>query len=108
ELEITFPRVEGYRVDLPEERISANFTEDSRLIVDPEMIGPSRVTMSGIVGATDELAAKGVGDDRPSAVAYALAAHLLKRFGDESGDLPVHLFGQVRRIVREWLDGGYL
>jgi len=32
----------------------------------------------------------------------------LKRFGDGSGDLPVHLFGQVRRIVREWLDGGYL
>ncbi len=108
ELEISFPRVEGYRVDLPEERISASFSDDSRLIVDPEMIGPSRVTMQGIVGATEELTAKGVGDQRPSAVAYALAAHLLKRFGDESGDLPVHLFGQVRRIVREWLDGGYL
>ena len=108
ELEISFPRVEGYRVDLPEERISANFTEDSRLIVDPEMIGPSRVTMQGIVGATEELTAKGVGDQRPSAIAYALAAHLLKRFGDDSGDLPVHLFGQVMRIVREWLDGGYL
>jgi type III restriction enzyme len=108
ELEISFPRVEGYRVDLPEERISATFSEDSRLVVDPEMIGPSRVTMQGIVGATEELTAKGVGDQRPSAIAYALAAHLLKRFGDESGDLPVHLFGQVRRIVREWLDGGYL
>jgi type III restriction enzyme len=107
-LEIAFPRVEGYRVDLPEERISARFTEDSRLIVDPAMIGPSRVTMQGIVGATEELTAKGLGDQRPSAIAYALAAHLLKRFGDESGDLPVHLFGQVRRIVREWLDGGYL
>jgi type III restriction enzyme len=108
ELEIIFPRVEGYRVDLPEERISASFTDDSRLIVDPVMIGPSRVTMQGIVGATEELTAQGLGDQRPSAIAYALAAHLLKRFGDESGDLPVHLFGQVRRIVREWLDGGYL
>jgi len=108
QLEINFPRVEGYRIDLPEERISANFTDDSRLIVDPEMIGPSRVTMSGIVGATEELTAKGVGDQRPSAISYALAAHLLKRFGDDSGDLPVHLFGQVRRVVREWLDGGYL
>lgn len=108
ELEITFPRVEGYRVDLPDERISATFTEDSRLVVDPAMIGPSRVTMQGIVGQSEELAAKGVGDQRPSAIAYSLAAHLLKRFGDESGDLPVHLFGQVRRVVREWLDGGYL
>lgn len=108
ELEIRFPRVEGYRVDLPDERISAAFTEDSRLVVDPAMIGPSRVTMQGIVGESEELTAKGLGDQRPSAIAYSLAAHLLKRFGDESGDLPVHLFGQIRRIVREWLDGGYL
>jgi type III restriction enzyme len=108
ELEITFPRVEGYRVDLPDERISATFTEDSRLVVDPGMIGPSRVTMQGIVGETNELTAQGVGDQRPSAIAYALAAHLLRRFAGEDGDLPVHLFGQVRRIVREWLDGGYL
>src|SRR5690606_28070471 len=108
ELEIAFPRVEGYRVDLPDERLSATFTEDSRLIVSPEGIGPSRVTMSGIVGATEELTAQGVGDQRPSAIAYSLAAHLLKRFGDGSDGLPVHLFGQVRRIVREWLDGGYL
>ena len=108
ELEIAFPRVEGYRVDLPDERLSATFSEDSRLIVSPEDIGPSRVTMSGIVGATEELTAQGVGDQRPSAIAYSLAAHLLKRFGDGSDGLPVHLFGQVRRIVREWLDGGYL
>lgn len=107
ELEITFPRVEGYRVDLPEERISAHFTDDSRLTVTPEDIGPSRVTMSGIVGATEELTAQGVGDQRQSAIVYSLAVHLLKRFSDD-GDLPVYLFGQLRRIVREWLEGGYL
>ncbi len=108
DLEIEFPRVEGYRVDLPEERIAAQFNEDHRLIVDPSMIGPSRVTMAGIVGATEELRAAGLGDQRPSAIAYSLAAHLLKRFAGDDGDLPVHLFGQVRRVVREWLDGGYL
>ena len=108
ELEIVFPRVEGYRVDLPEERISATFNADSRLVVDPSMIGPSRVTMQGIVGASEELTAQGVGDQRPSAIAYSLAAHLLKRFAGDDGDLPVHLFGQVRRVVREWLDEGYL
>lgn len=106
DLEIAFPRVEGYRVDLPDERITAEFTEDSRLRVDPSMIGPSRVTMQGIVGQGVELHAEGLGDQRPSAIAYDLAAHLLKRFG-EHGDLPVHLFGQVRRVVRQWLDEGY-
>ena len=107
ELEITFPRVEGYRVDLPEERITAQFTEDSRLRVTPEQIGPSRVTMQGIVGQGIELRAEGLGDQRPSAIAYDLSAHLLKRFAVEAGDLPVHLFGQVRRVVRQWLDEGY-
>ena len=107
ELEIVFPRVEGYRVDLPEERITATFNEDSRLVVSPEDIGPSRVTMQGIVGQGVELRAEGLGDQRPSAIAYDLAAHLLKRFSGEDGTLPVHLFGQVRRVVREWLDGGY-
>jgi type III restriction enzyme len=108
DLEISFPRVEGYRVDLPEERITADFVADSKLVIDPSMIGPSRVTMQGIVGQSEELSAQGVGDQRPSAIAYSLAAHLLKRFAGPDGDLPVHLFGQVRRVVREWLDGGYL
>lgn len=108
ELEIVFPRVEGYRVDLPEERITANFTDDSRLVIDPSMIGPSSVTMQGIVGQSEELKAAGIGDQRRSAIAFALAAHTLKRFAGEDGDLPVHLFGQVRRVVREWLDGGWL
>jgi type III restriction enzyme len=35
-LEIVFPRVEGYRVDLPGERLQAHFSEDSRLILTPE------------------------------------------------------------------------
>ncbi len=108
ELEINFPRVEGYRVDLPEERISAIFTDDSRLTVTPEDIGPSRVTMSGIVGATEELTAQGLSDQRPSAIAFSLAKHVLRRFASDDGDLPVHLYGQIKRVVREWLDGGYL
>lgn len=107
ELEIEFPRVEGYRVDLPEERITAKFTEDSRLRVDPTMIGPTAVTMGGIVGQQIEIRAEGLSDQRPSAIAYNLASHVLKRFAGDDGTLPVHLFGQVRRVVREWLDGGY-
>ena len=38
-LEIVFPRVTGYRVDLPEERLTANFTEDSKFVLTPEMVG---------------------------------------------------------------------
>jgi type III restriction enzyme len=40
-LEIRFPRVEGYRVELPEERLAAEFNEDSVLELTPDLVGPS-------------------------------------------------------------------
>jgi type III restriction enzyme len=52
-LEITFPRVEGYRVELPEERIIAKFNNDSRLFLTPEEVGPCKVLLEGIVGEVD-------------------------------------------------------
>ena len=51
DLEIRFPRVSGYRRELPSERLNAEFSEDSRLVITPEDIGPTSVTMEGIVGA---------------------------------------------------------
>jgi len=49
-LEIRFPRVEGYRVELPTERLSARFTEDSVYELTPEIVGPAIVRNSGIIG----------------------------------------------------------
>ena len=40
--ELRFPRVQGYRVELPEERLSATFSEDSTLELTPELVGPTR------------------------------------------------------------------
>ena len=46
-LEIVFPRVSGYRRDLPSEKLEAVFTEDSRLEITPADIGPTSVVMEG-------------------------------------------------------------
>jgi type III restriction enzyme len=40
-LEIVFPRVEGYRVELPNERLEAKFGPDSILNLTPDLVGPS-------------------------------------------------------------------
>src|SRR3546814_12105464 len=40
-LEIRFPRVAGYRVELPEERLTANFHDDSVLELTPAIVAPS-------------------------------------------------------------------
>jgi type III restriction enzyme len=109
DLEISFPRVEGYRVELPEERLTARFTPDSRLRLTPEEVGPCTVLMEGIVGEGIEMNADILNDLRPSAIAFNIAKRLLQtKFRDADEDLPTHLFGQTLTVVRQWLNEGYL
>src|SRR5499426_3541324 len=49
-LEIKFPRVAGYRVELPEERLTARFTDDSTLVLTPDLVGPTITRNAGIIG----------------------------------------------------------
>jgi type III restriction enzyme len=108
-LEIVFPRVEGYRVELPEERLTATFNEDSRLVLTPELVGPCRVLLEGIVGEGVEIGPDVLKNVRPSTISFHLAKHLMyTRFRDPGEEPPLHLFGQIVRVVREWLAGGYL
>ena len=108
-LEITFPRVTGYRVDLPEERLTASFTEDSTFVLTPEMVGPGQTLMEGIVGEGVMISAAEAQSKRPSTIAFDLAKHLLyKYFKDEDGEPKLYLFGQIKCIARQWIDEGYL
>ena len=50
ELEIQFPRVTGYRVEPPNERLTAKFTADSLLNLTPELVGPTITRNEGIIG----------------------------------------------------------
>ena len=108
-LEITFPRVEGYRVALPDERIEANFTADSRLVITTDTVGPSRVRLEGIVGQGVELNTAVLDEMRPSEISYHLAKHLLYNQFRDPGEPPkMHLFGQIKRVAKRWLDEDYL
>ena len=108
-LEIRFPRVIGYRVDLPEERLAAKFTETSSYIIDHEKIGASQTDMSGIVGEGHTLSLKDAQNLRPSTIVMDLAKEVLFRhFLDEDGEPKYHLFGQIKSICRRWIDEGYL
>jgi type III restriction enzyme len=109
ELEIVFPRVEGYRVDLPGERLQAQFSEDSRLTLTPENVGPCTVLLQGIVGESVEITPRVLEEIRPSTITYHIAKRLIEtRFRDAGEDLPVSLFGDAQRIVRRWIDEGHL
>lgn len=108
-LEMVFPRVVGYRVDLPEERLTANFTPDSTLVLTPELVGPGQTLLEGIVGEGITLTVAEMKEKRPSTVSFELAKHLLYTyFRDTDQEPKLHLFGQLKRIVRQWIDGGHL
>ena len=108
-LEIRFPRITGYRVELPETRLTAKFTADSVLELTPDLVGPTITTNRAIIGTEANLTVEHLKDMRPSAILFHLARHLLMRQFKDAGDDPqYHLFGPLKRIAREWLEGGYL
>ena len=108
-LEITFPRVEGYRVELPNERLTAVFTPDSVLTLTPDLVGPSITRNQGLIGEGVDLTLEHLADTRMSSVVMNLTKRLLyTRWRDTGGDPQLALFGQLKRIVKQWLDEGYL
>src|SRR2546422_2820133 len=104
-LEIRFPRVAGYRVELPEERLTAKFTDDSTLVLTPDLVGPTITRNAGIIGQAVDLSLVHLEDTRLSTVLFHLTQRLLYTKWRDAGEAPkLHLFGQLKRITREWLD----
>lgn len=104
-LEIQFPRVQGYRVELPEERLSAEFNADSILELTPDLVGPSVTRNSGIIGEGVDLSLEHLGDMRHSTLLMHLTKRLLYTKWRDPGEEPkLHLFGQLKRITKQWLD----
>jgi type III restriction enzyme len=103
--EMRFPRVEGYRVELPEERLSAKFDADSTLVLTPELVGPSVTQNQGILGEAVNLDLVHTGDVRLATVLYQLTQRLVMTHWRDPGAEPkLHLFGQLKRITRSWLE----
>lgn len=108
-LEIMFPRVQGYRVELPEERLEARFGPDSVLNLTPDLVGPSVTQNQGIIGEGIDLTLAHLEDTRSSTILFHLTRHLLyNKYRDPGEEPKLHLFGQLKRITRQWLEGGYL
>ena len=104
-LEICFPRVAGYRVELPEERLEAEFNKDSVLELTPALIGPSITRNQGIIGEGVNLNLVHTNDLRTSTLLFHLTQRLLyTKFRDPGEEPKLYLFGQLKRIARQWLD----
>ena len=104
-LEIRFPRVMGYRVDKPSDRLDAAFTDESRLTLTPEIVGPTKTRSEGIVGEGADLTLEHLRGYRLQKVEYFLTHHMLmKQWRDPDEEPRTHLFGQLKRVVRRWMN----
>ncbi len=103
--EIHYPRVVGYRVELPAERLAAKFTEDSTFVLTPDLVGPTQTRNEGIIGEGIDLTLVETGKLRQSTLLFNLTKRLIETHGlDENGEPRLHLFGQYKRIAKHWLD----
>ena len=108
-LQIEFPRVTGYRVELPDQQLNAKFTEDSELPLTVDQMGPSKTVNSGIIGKGKELTLDRLDAVRQGEISFHLTAYMINHHLRETGQPPpIHLFQQVQRIVNRWMDEGYL
>jgi type III restriction enzyme len=100
--QITFPRLVGYRVELPDEPLYAEFDEDDRFVLSTDDL-PTTTEVSGIVGTPgthglDDLRAK-----RGQEIAFQLARLVLERRLTEQDDPQPWRFPQVLGITKRWL-----
>jgi type III restriction enzyme len=96
--EITFPRLLGYRYDVPGERLSATFSADSTLALSTADI-PTRTENAPIVGERSVHTLDDLKRHRDNEVAFLLAKLTLEKFFTEKP----WLFPQVLSISKRWL-----
>ena len=103
-LEITFPRVVGYRYDLPAERIEASFGPDAQMALStadlPTETDVHPIVGEGVVHDLNELRSR-----RLQEVAFRIAQLTLDRhLRDPEGNSRPWLFPQLLDITKRWLD----
>jgi type III restriction enzyme len=103
DLRIEFPRVVGYRFEMPTETLEARFDASSILELSTRDVA-TRTEVDPIVGeiATHEIDLR---DQRMQTVVFTVAKRTLdNHFRDEDGGERPWLFPQLVRISRAWID----
>src|SRR6266542_5020845 len=99
--EITFPRLTGYRIELPDERIWAELTEQSRLVLTTSQV-PTETEVSGLIGVPGMHTMADLRRARDQEIAFELARRVMRYMSDGQDPKPWY-FPQVLRIAKDWL-----
>ena len=102
EYEISFPRLEGYRYDLPGDHLTATFNADSQMAISTLDL-PTKTENAPIIGESSLHNIYDLKDRREQEVDFRLARRVLERyFRDDDDSVKPWLFPQLLPIVRLW------
>ncbi len=100
---ITFPNVEGYRVDYPEGLLTYSFDGLEDFEVDGSMLPTKTVMGTGVDGRQVKLTVESVLEKREQEIIYRIAKDILRdHFSDDQGNPEFQRFHQLTAIVSEW------
>ena len=104
DVEIRFPNIDGYRIDLSTDKLTVEWKPSSDFTLSPELVGPCVVHNEPVVGEGLTLTVEHLKNTRTNTIVYNLTQRLLERHFKEPGEDPkLHLFGQARSIVEDWV-----
>ena len=94
----------GYRVVMPPGRLSATFSAESHMTIDPTM-APAEAINAPVAGEEVRLSLDDLRTVRASTIAFHLAGRTLDRwFRDADSNAKPWLFPSLLSITRRWMD----
>lgn len=101
--EITFPNVTGYRVELEEDSVKADFSKVENYELDGSKIPTKTIMFTAFSAEKGELSVEQVKNIRDQSVIYAITRDLIAmKFSDDEQNKRFHKFNQLKQIVSEW------
>lgn len=106
---LTFPRLEGYRWEVPDNRLEARWSDESLMVLNSEQV-PTSTEVAGVAGATEIHTLDELKLHRKQSVAFEIAKLILGRYfespsAESNGEKNWRpwLYPQLVRIAQEWM-----
>lgn len=105
-LEIRFPNVVSYTFKRASNtKLTAIWTDDSRMALTPDMVGATETKNAGIIGEAVDLTLDNLDQIRFGQILMELTSHVWLTKLKDPDDVPeIALFGQLRQVCKHWLE----
>lgn len=103
DMRIEYPRVTGYRYNVPSEHLRADFKEEHAMKLTTEHV-VTKVELDPVVGLSEVHTLDKLRSMRMQAVAFGVARRVLEdHFRDDDGRPKVWMFPQLVEITKRWI-----